>query len=88
MYDVLTKREMQNRKIDFYNATDLNKMVQDNSFAPVEEDNRPLVIETVRKVAMHEITYAQMNKILGDAGIDLQNAIAYFNESQISYAQQ
>ena len=87
VYDVLTKHEMKSHQIDFYNATDLNKMVQHQSFAPDKEDNRPFVMETVRKVARREITYDQMGKIFDDAGIDAANAIAYYNENRNSNAQ-
>ena len=87
VYDVLTKREMQKHNIDFYNATDLNKMVQHKTFAPCKEDNRQFVMETVRKCTRREITDIQLEKIFNDSGIDKQNAIAYYNENRNSNAQ-
>ena len=87
VYDVLSKGEMKNHQIDFYNAVDLGKMVQHKPFAPVKEDNRQFVMETCRKCARGEMTYPQMNKILDEAGIDIDNATAYYNENRKSNAQ-
>ena len=87
VYDVLTKREMQKHNIDFYNALDLNKIVQHKVCTSIRQDNRQFVLDTVRKVAQNEITYPQMYKMFGDAGIDYVNAIAYYNENRNSNAQ-
>ena len=78
---------MKNHQIDFYNATDLNKMVHHKSFTPDKEDNRPFVMETVRKATRREITYPQMQKIFDEAGIDEATAINYYNENRNSNAQ-
>ena len=93
VYDVLSKREMKNHQIDFYNATDLcnatylEKMVQHKSIAPVKGDNRQFVMETCGKCVRGEITYQQAYKIFDDAGIDRANAGAYYNENRSSNAQ-
>ena len=87
VYDVLTKREMQKHNINFYNATDLSKMVQHKPFASVKDDNRQFVMDTVLKYARREMTNPQMYKILDDKGIDTTNAVAYYNENRNSNAQ-
>ena len=88
VYDVLSKREMQNHKIDFYNAIDLSKMFQHKTFAPVEGDNRQIVMKTNRRQARGSITVPERNSILEDAGIDIPNAIVYYNENLSSNAPQ
>ena len=81
VYDIITKREMKKHKIDFHNAVEISKMCKHKTFNPVEGDNRQFVMDTVGKCVRGEITSLQMYKILDEAGMDMENAIAYYSEN-------
>ena len=74
--------------IAFYNAVELDQMFHDVTYTLAEGDKRQLVNDTAGKAARQEITYYQLFQILDDAGVDVANAIGYFNEHTNSYEQQ
>ena len=82
VYDIFTKREMQNLGISFYNAVELGRQPQDGKYCSVEKDNRQFVLETCRKVTTGDLTYPEMYTIFNELGIDIPNAGAYFNENK------
>ena len=82
VYDLVTKREMGKNGITFHNAVELGQMFHGVTYNLAEGDNRQLVMDMVGKIPRGEITYPQMYEILDGAGIDRNNAVAYYNANK------
>ena len=88
VYDVITREEMKSHNIPFKNVLDLKNLYQHASSVPTQDDNRHFVMETVRKVARRELSYAEMHSLLDARDIDKTNAINFFNENRNQQLQQ
>ena len=88
VYDVLSREEMKSHNIPFKNVLDLKNLYQHASSVPTQEDNRHFVMETVRKVARQELSYAEMHSLLDARDIDKTNAVNFYNENRNKPLQQ
>ena len=93
VYDVLSEREMKHHQVDFMNAKQLlsdhiknTKIMKESSSygsSASGDDNMRFVYETIRRRATGEIRLQDEKKIFFNHGIDISNAIEYYNSQYL-----